>query len=74
MNDFSVIGITRTCHLCGTEKSFVLEESKYNAWRAGDLAQFVWPEMSDDDREMLISEICGKCFDNMFKGSGETDW
>lgn len=28
--------------------------------------QDVFPDLSVDDRELLISGICGKCFDSMF--------
>lgn len=41
-------GITRT-------KEFDVTEEQYNAWRDGALIQNVMPNLSDEDREFLIS-------------------
>jgi hypothetical protein len=39
---------------------------QFAAWEAGVLAQRAFPGMSEDDRELLISQTCGPCFDEMF--------
>ena len=35
-------------------------------WRQGELIQDAMPYLTPDERELLISETCGKCFDKMF--------
>jgi hypothetical protein len=35
-------------------------------WQSGDYIQDALPMLSADERELLISGICGHCFDTMF--------
>ena len=49
------------CPFCGTESEMPLDKVKYFRWQAGELAQNVWPEMSLEDREVLISGTCREC-------------
>jgi hypothetical protein len=65
--------LTVFCRTC--EKTFVVavDTAAYDAWKAGALIQKVMPELSADDRELLISQICGKCFDAMFGGDPSED-
>lgn len=65
------LNITKTCvveqsPLCWGKKTYELGAAKYNAWQAGMHIQDVWPHMSLDDREFLISSCCGCCFDELF--------
>jgi len=39
-------------------------------WREGKYIQNAMPYLSADEREILVSGICGDCFDKMF-GGGE---
>ena len=39
-----------------------------DSWQNGALIQDAMPYLSADEREILISGICGECFDNMFAG------
>ena len=41
-------------------------QGDYEAWENGKLIQDVMPYLSADEREVLISGICGPCFDKMF--------
>ncbi len=41
-------------------------------WKAGELIQRVMPELTPDQRELLISQTCGDCFDDMFKYDNDT--
>jgi len=37
-------------------------------WKAGKMhIQEALPEFSADDRELLLSSICGTCYDKIFK-------
>lgn len=62
-----VLVIYRRCPgMCGgKEKRFELERSKYERWRMGMTIQSLWPEMSKEDRETLISGYCNECFDRI---------
>lgn len=66
------ITLITTCPFCGHENEILVYEDDYLAWQAGELAQNAFPYLSADDREMLISGICPKCWDDMF-GGGEDD-
>ena len=41
-------------------------------WEGGELIQNAMPYLSAGEREILISGICGRCFDEMF-GEGEDE-
>ena len=36
-------------------------------WEDGELIQDAMPYLSAGERELLISGVCGKCFDKMFE-------
>ena len=55
-----------TCRECGITKTFELREEDVNRWKAGALIQNVFPKISIDDRELMISQTCGACFDKLF--------
>ena len=42
----------------------------FAAWEGGELIQNAMPYLSADEREILISGICGRCFEEMY---GEDD-
>jgi hypothetical protein len=58
--------ITTTCPFCGKRHAFELDAEAVALWRAGVHIQHVFPEMSADDRETLVSGACGPCFDLVF--------
>lgn len=61
-----------TCHDCGIVKTYRLEPERVERWRNGERIQNVFPEI--DDREIMISQTCTKCFDELFAdedGAGE---
>jgi hypothetical protein len=47
---------------CGKEHVAHLDPEKVRRWQAGEKIQNVWPEMSADDRETLISGTCPDCW------------
>lgn len=51
------------CPFCGKEGQMMVDAEKHHRWKAGELVQNVWPEMTPDEREQLITGICGKCWD-----------
>tara|TARA_Y100000296_G_scaffold73682_1_gene91423 strand:- start:308 stop:457 length:150 start_codon:yes stop_codon:yes gene_type:complete len=43
-----------------------VQAEDYEAWENGELIQNAMPYLSADEREVLISGMCGPCFDNLF--------
>ena len=41
------------------------------SWRNGEYIQDCMPYLAMDERELLMSGICGECFDGMFLEDGE---
>jgi len=58
--------VERKCMMCGKVVAVDCPDAGFAAWQAGELVQVAMPSLSADDREILISGICGPCFDNMF--------
>ncbi len=62
-------GMTRisvSCIDCGDNKLFDVKTSNYDRWANGELIQRAMPEVPEGDREILISGMCGDCFDKMW--------
>lgn len=58
--------VVKQCKDCGTEFKFCFTPVQWDRYMKGHHVQRVFPELSDDDRELFISGICGKCFDALF--------
>ncbi len=64
----NIVNIEVACVSCGNPQHMQANADGYIEWRYGDkYIQEAMPELSVDDREMLISGVCGKCWNNMFK-------
>ena len=59
------------CVACGTIVKLFLNWEDFQAWQDGELVQDAFPYLSADEREMLISGICGTCFDKIFAAGDE---
>jgi hypothetical protein len=59
------------CVHCDTMYHPTCTQREYKAWMGGALVQRAFPNMSADDRELLISGTCGVCWDDMFGGFDE---
>ena len=57
-----------TCLECNTNQTIVLDKERYIKWQTGTSIQRVFPEIDLDTRELMISGICGSCFDKLFDG------
>jgi hypothetical protein len=55
-----------TCKQCGQVQDLPVTEGHILRWKTGSLAQRVFHFLSVDQRELIISGICGPCFDNLF--------
>ena len=62
-----VTNLTETCQKCGGIETFLVETEDLHAWKEGAYIQDVLGYLTADQRELLISGICGPCFDGMFE-------
>lgn len=58
--------ITITCLMCHRQFTVTVDKEGYEAWRSGKAIQYALPKLSAAERELLISSICGDCFDRIF--------
>lgn len=55
------------CDMCKADSRFTIPETEWLAWTQGDQhIQNAIKSLSEDDRELLISGTCGKCFNQLF--------
>ena len=62
-----MIGFLVKCPICGRESEVMVTIDEYLAYQEGALAKDVFPNLSAEEREMIISGICIKCQKNIFK-------
>ena len=61
------ISIQVPCAQCGEIHTIRVYYDDWQAWRSGEkLVQEAFPYLSAENRELLISRICPKCWDEMF--------
>lgn len=65
--------IKRPCPKCHKIHTVVVDKEQYNRWIAGENIQRAFPNLSADQREILISGICPKCWEQIFPPD-EDDW
>ena len=62
------ITIRIRCHSCGQVFELSVDKQRFEAWeQKKGYIQDLLPELTDDQRELLISETCGSCFDKLFR-------
>ena len=64
---------TKSCTVCHKTSKVALQKASFIRWRDGEHVQNVWPEMTPDERELLITGTHPKCWDEMF-GKAPVDW
>ena len=58
--------VTVTCKKCKSSISIPLKLEDVEKYREGALIQDAFPYLDENQRELLMSGICGTCFDKMF--------
>lgn len=58
--------ITNTCPFCGTESDVRVTMEGWSNYVNGALAQIAFPELSDIEREIIMSGICPECQEIIF--------
>lgn len=66
--------IITQCPWCGEEHEVEVPMEGYLAWQSGELIQVAMPQLSADEREMLISGVCPKCWAKTFSDNEEEDF
>jgi len=69
------VNITRTCSNCRKEHTLTVTAAGYRDWDQGRGAyvQVAFPELDPGQRELLVSGICGPCFDAIMGPEPEDD-
>jgi hypothetical protein len=58
--------IRKVCPHCLQDAVVVVTTNDFNRWVNGELAQRAFPEMKPEDREMLISGVHPKCWEELY--------
>ena len=69
----SYIIVPTTCPFCGHTTYIQCDKDAYDRWGEGMSIQDAMPDMTPEDREMLISGICPSCWDDMFGDEDEDE-
>ena len=64
--NYKEVCVITQCPLCGRGNEIEVNENDYDDWKDGAHAQVVFPYLSKNEREMLISGICPTCWKKMF--------
>lgn len=57
---------TLPCPVCKKESEMFLEKERFERWQGGELIQNVFPDLSANQRELLITGTHSKCWDALF--------
>ena len=64
------ITLIGTCPICGKDWEVEVKSSDYMRYMSGAYVQDAFPYLSANERELLISGICGECYDAMWLDDG----
>ena len=65
--------IITECPWCGEEHEGEVPFEGYLAWQNGESIQVAMPQLSANEREMLISGVCPECWKKAFSYEEEDD-
>ena len=69
----TIIVKTKPCCVCNEYEVWSLDRQLVERWQGGENIQRVFPDMSAEEREVLISGIHPACWDKMFPGEGDDE-
>ena len=55
-----------TCKKCGVVHDLEATQEQLKRWKDGALIQRVFHHLTIDQRELIMTGICGTCFDDLF--------
>ena len=65
--------IQKECPHCHKLQTIDVDDNQYNDWLAGKNIQRAFPDLSADQREILMSGICPECWEDIFGEDDEED-
>lgn len=57
---------TIPCPHCGNQSVIDVNGDELRNWKKGHLMQVAFVSLTDSEREMLMTGICGKCWDEIW--------
>jgi hypothetical protein len=72
MSDTIVVK-TKTCTVCGEYEVWSLDRQAVTKWQEGEYIQNAFPDMSAEDRELLISGTHPACWNKLFPREDEDE-
>ena len=57
---------TVRCIVCDDTFDIMVDPNDLNRWAEGELIQEALDYLNPDERELLLSGICGSCWDDLF--------
>ena len=61
------IFLEAVCNHCGEVRMLRVQLDDYIDYKNGTPVQKAFPHLSADERELLVSGMCGECFDELFR-------
>ena len=55
-----------TCHRCNGSQDITFKTDDFLRWSNGEFIQDVLGYLTPDERELIVRDTCGKCFDILF--------
>jgi len=65
--------LTRPCPFCHEVSVLSLRPVDVARWESGELISTVWPDMSADDRELIITGTCDDCWNTNMRDFDESE-
>jgi hypothetical protein len=59
------------CKHCGEAHNLAVKALDFFKWQQGEKIQIAMPYLDDNERELLISQTCSKCWDKMFSDKSD---
>ena len=69
----TIVVKTKTCTVCGEYEVWSLDRKAVESWQAGEYIEIAFPEMSLEDREVLITGTHPACWDKLFPEEEDND-
>mgnify|MGYP000028497349 CR=1 FL=1 len=54
------------CRVCDVKHLVIVTDVDVNKWQAGTFIQDAFPYLTAAERELLMRETCGPCFDKIY--------
>jgi len=70
-NEDRTMNVVVSCRLCHEVHTLKVRPKDLEAYDEGAHCQDAFPYLSADDRELLISRTCGKCWSKIFGDNGK---